>query len=67
MTDGLMEIRFVAAIRLALVGAGDEATALKLIQWLVDCAEPTKPDDFKSVALLMDGMKALNGSIRVSP
>lgn len=63
MSDGSIEIVTMGAIRLALEGAADDETALRVVKWLVDQAPDTEQGDTASVKLFIEGIRALGFSV----
>lgn len=59
VSDGSIEIVTMGAIRLALEGAADDETALRMVKWLVDQAPDTEQGDTASVKLFIEGIRAL--------
>ncbi len=62
-SDGSIEIQVVGAVRLALEASANDETMLTLIAWLVSQAPATLASDTESVRLLIDGIRAIGGSV----
>lgn len=62
-SDGSIEITVVGAIRIAFEGGADDHAILTLTRWLLDQAPGTPSGDTKSVHLLLEGIRAVGGSL----
>ena len=63
MSDGSIEAQVVGAIRLALEGAADNETALRMVKWLVEQAPDPDASYTESVKLFIEGIRALGLSV----
>lgn len=61
----VLEEYVVAAIRLAIEFSADPEKTLEIIDWLVDQAPETDGSRTEGVALFVQGIRALGGSVSV--
>lgn len=57
----------IAAMRLATLGAPDDATALAMLRDLLDCASETPPEDTDGPSLLVARIRAGKFRVFVDP